>query len=80
MPYTDTMKWEMDHANPKDRMFNDHNGTFLDTFIPDTFSKDYALGTPKQLLSRKFLDEATSCFNYEELVRSWMENPTLFIP
>ena len=58
------MKWELDHDNPKDRIFNDHISTFLVAFNHDTFSKAYALGPPKQLMSRKFLDEATSRFNY----------------
>ena len=25
-----------------------------------------------------FLDEAISCFDYEDVVKSWMENPTMF--
>ena len=74
MTYTDLMKWELDHV------FNDHICTFLATLIPDNFSKAYVLGPPKQLMNRKFLDEATSRFNYEEVEKSWMDNPTLFIP
>ena len=31
-------------------------------------------------MNRKFLDEAISRFDYEDVVKSWMENPTLFIP
>ena len=47
MPYTDKVKWALDHPNPKDRIFNDHIGTFLVAFNPDNFSKAYALGPPK---------------------------------
>ena len=42
------------------------------------FPKACVLGLPKQLLNRMFLDEAISRFDYEDVVKSWMENPTLF--
>ena len=72
------VKWALDHTYPKERVFNDQIGIFLDSFKPDIFAKAYVLGLPKQLLNRKFLDEAISRFNYEDVVKSWMENPTLF--
>ena len=43
------------------------------------FIKAYSLSPPKELLSRKFLDEAASHFNYEHVVKSWMENPSCFL-
>ena len=30
-------------------------------------------------MNRKFLDEAISRFDYEDVVKSWIENPTLFV-
>ena len=79
MPYTYPVKWALNHAKPENRVFNDHIGTFLVAFSPDIFAKAYELEHLKQLRSCKFLVEATSRFNYEEVVKSWMENPTLFI-
>ena len=79
MPYTDARKWALDDANPEERVFNDHIGIFLASFKLDIFSKAYVLRLSKQLLNRKFLDEAISRFDYEDVVKSWMENPTLFI-
>ena len=79
MPYTDTVKWALDHANPEEQVFNDHIGFFLASFKPDIFSKGYGLGISKQLLNYNFLDEVISRFDYKDVVKSWMENPTKFI-
>ena len=78
MPYTDAVKWALDHANPEEWFFNDYISVFVASFRPKNFAKAYGLSAPKQFLSRKFLDEAASCFNYEHVVKSWMENPMLF--
>ena len=72
------MKWALDDANLEEQVFNDHIGIFLASFKPDFFAKDYTLGLLKQLLNRKFLDEEISHFNYEDVVKSWMENPIMF--
>ena len=77
MPYTDAVKWALDDVNPEERVFNDHIGIFLASFKPDIFSKAYAFGPSKQLLNHNFLDEAISHFNYEDVVKSWMENHSL---
>ena len=60
MPYTKPFKWELDHAIPKDRSFDDHTHTQLASFHPDVFARTYALKPPQHLLSSKFLDEAMS--------------------
>ena len=39
MPYTNLMKWELNHANPKDHVFKEHIGTFLAVLNPNIFSK-----------------------------------------
>ena len=52
----------------------------VDSFHPDVFSRDYALGPPKELLTSNFFNESLSRFIYEEVVKSWLEDPTLVIP
>ena len=69
IPYTDPVKWVLDHTKNENHVFNDHIGTFFVVFNPDIFSKAYALGPSKQLLSHKFLDKETSRFDYEEVVK-----------
>ena len=80
MPYMDAVKWELDHAKPKEWVFNDYISIFVASFRPEYFSKAYALSPSKQLLNRKFLDEVVSHFNYEHVVKLWMENPIMFSP
>ena len=64
MPYTDPVKWELDNVKHEDPTFSEHIGTFTAAFNPNTLSKAYALGPPKQLMSHKFLDKAISGYNY----------------
>ena len=78
MPYTDAVKRALTHAKPEERVFNDYIGIYLASFRLEILAKDYSLSPLKRLLSRKFLDEVSSCFNYEQVVKSWMVNPTLF--
>ena len=80
MPYTNPVKWVLDYANPKERSFNDNTHTPVSSFHSDVFSRAYVLGPPRQLLTSKFLDEAITRFNYEEVVKSWMDNKELFVP
>ena len=74
MPYTDPVKQAFDYANPKELSFNDNTDTLVASFHFDVFSRAYALVPPRQLLTSKFLDEAITRFNYEEVVKSWMNN------
>ena len=69
IPYTDPVKLELDHASPKQCSFNDNVNSPIVSFHSDVFSRDYALGPPRQLLTSKFLDEAISLFNYKEVVK-----------
>ena len=73
MPYTYPVKWALDNASPKECSFDDNVHTHVVSFHLDVFSRGQALGPPKHLLTLKFLDEAISRFNYEEVVKSWME-------
>ena len=43
LPYNDVVKWIIDHANPKDRSFNNSTGFPLANFHSDIFVKIYAL-------------------------------------
>ena len=74
MPYTDIVKWELDYDNPKECSFNENTHTPVASFHSDIFARDYALGPPRHILTSKFLDEAINRFNYEEVVKSWMNN------
>ena len=78
MPYTDPVKWALDYENPKECSFNDNTHTPIASFHSDVFAMAYALGPPIQLLTSKFLDEAITRFNYEKVVKSWMNNIELF--
>ena len=80
MPYMDPVKWALDHVNPKRHMFHDRDNTPIDSFHLDVFSRAYALETPKQLLSSKNFKETLSKFNYQEVVKSSLEDTTLVIP
>ena len=44
------------------------------------FARAYALETPKHIFSLKFFDETLAKFNYEQVVKSWLVDPTLVIP
>ena len=78
MPYTDPVKWALDYANPKEHSFNDNTHTPVALFHSDVFSRAYVLGPPRQILTSKFHDEPITRFNYEEVVKSWMNNTELF--
>ena len=80
MPYTDPVKWALDHVDLNQRMFHDIENVSIASFHPDVFERAYALETPKQLFSPKFFDETLTKFNNEQVVKSWMEEPTLAIP
>ena len=70
MRYTDTVKWELFHASPNERYFNDNVNSPVASFHYDVFVRAYALGPPRQLLTLKFLNEAITRFNCEEVVNS----------
>ena len=47
MPYTDLVKWALDHAIPKEWSFDDHTGNPVASFHPDVFARAYALKPPQ---------------------------------
>ena len=77
MAYIDLVKWELDHATPKECSFNDNVNSPVASFHSDVFSRAYALGPLRQRLTSKFIDESISCYNYEEVVKYWMDNKEL---
>ena len=50
MPYTDPVKWALDHVDPKQGIFHDIHNVVIASFHPDVFVRAYALLTPKHLL------------------------------
>ena len=50
------------------------------SFHPDVFARAYALKPPQQLLTDKFLNASMSQFDFEEVIKSLMDNPVEFIP
>ena len=50
------------------------------SFHINVFVIAYALKPPQQLLTAKFLDAAMSKFDFEEVIKSWMDKPAKFIP
>ena len=80
MPYIEPVKWALDHASPKERSFDDHTRTPIASFHPDVFTRADALKPPQQLPTVQFLDVAMPQFDFEEVVKSWMDNPKEFVP
>ena len=68
LPYTDAVKWIVDHANPKDRSF----------FRPKVFTKAYALKTTVQPLNAEFTQYSKTRYNLNEMLKSWMNEPSKF--
>ena len=79
MPYIDPVKWESDHVDPKGHTFHDTDNTIA-SFHHEVFDRPYSLGPPKRILSLKCFKETLSKSNYKEVVKSWLEDPTLVIP
>ena len=69
MPYTEPVKWELDHASLKEQYFDDHAHTQVASFHLDVFARPYALKLP-QLLTAQFLDAAATQFDFDELIKS----------
>ena len=47
MPYTDPVKWELDHIDLNQRMFNDIDNVSIASFGPKVFARAYGLKTLK---------------------------------
>ena len=80
IPYTEPVKWALDHVDLNQRIFNDIDNVSIASFDPDVFSRAYALANPKQPFSLKFFNETLTKLNNEQVVKSCLEDPTLVIP
>ena len=78
LPYNDTVRWIIDHANPKDHSFNTSTGLLLANFRFETFVKIYALKPFMQLLNADFVKAAKSMYNFDQMLKSWMAEPRKF--
>ena len=47
IPYTDAVKWTLNHAKPEEQVLNDYIGVYLALFRPKIFAKDYGLSPSK---------------------------------
>ena len=75
LPYNDVVRWIIDHANPKDRSFNNSIGLLLANFCSETFVKIYALKHFKHLFNADFVKDAKSRYNFDEMLKYWMNEP-----
>ena len=78
--YTYPVKWMVEQVNPKDHYFEDQGHTQLASFHLEVFSKAYTLNPPQQFLNKQFLEDSTTQYNFEEIIKSWMDKPTQFLP
>ena len=49
MPYTNLVKWALDHVDLNQRMFHDIDNVYVTSFNPDVFARDYNLEAPMHL-------------------------------
>ena len=78
LPYNDVIRWIIDHANVKDRSFNNSTGSQLANFRSVNFVRIYALKPYTQLLDVDFVNAAKSKFNFDQMLKSWMTEPRKF--
>ena len=78
LPYNNAVRWIIDHANRKYHSFNNSTGFPLANFCYDIFLKNYALEPFRQLLNVDFIKAARSRYNFDELLKSWMNEPCNF--
>ena len=78
LPYVDTIKWIVDHANPKDQFFNGSAGSQVATFHPDVFTRAYALKPVVQPLNAEFSQPSQTQYNFNKNMKSSMNEPINF--
>ena len=61
-------------------MFNDIDNVCITLFSLEVFARAYGLKTPKQFFLGNYFDKFLSKSKYEQVVKCWMEDPTLVIP
>ena len=78
MPYTYVICRLVEHANPNTRMLRDASKAPLVSFKPEFITGMYSLRTPQWLLTEEFLKKSIPKFNLDELIKSWIDEPTLY--
>ena len=78
IPYTDIIRWLVELVDPNTQMFRDASKSLMVSFKPKFIAGMYSLGTPQQLLIEEFLKKLIPKFNLDELIKSWMDAPTLY--
>ena len=78
LPYNDAVKWIMEQVNPKYHSFNDTAGSQLAIFRPEVFIRAYGLKPARQPLNTEFSQASKTRFNFDEMLKSWMNEPSKF--
>ena len=78
LPYTNAIKWTVDHTNPKDRSLNDSTGSQLATFRLEVLTRAYDLKLAVQPLNIEFSQSSKTSYNFNEILKSWMNEPSKF--
>ena len=78
LPYNEVVKWIVEHADPKSHCLNNSRGLEIANFRPKLFTKAYALKMVRQPLTTEFAQTSKSRFNFEEMLKSWMHQPSKF--
>ena len=78
LPYNDAVKWIVEHADLNSRCLNDSRGLEITNFRPEVFTKAYALKPIRQPLTADFAQTSKNRFNFEEMLKSWMHQPSKF--
>ena len=78
LPCNDVVKWIIEHANRKDRYFNESARSHLMNFHPDVFVKAYGLKPARHPLDADFSKASKSRFNFDEMLKSWMRESSKF--
>ena len=76
--YNEAVKWIVEHVNPKDRFFNDSAGWQLATFCPEVFTRAYGIKLARQPFNTEFAQASKTRFNFDEMLKSWMNEPSKF--
>ena len=55
LPYTDMVKWAIDHLNIEDRIFKNSRGEIMGSFKAEDLAAMYHLPTPQQRYNNKYV-------------------------
>ena len=78
MPYTYVIRWLVELTDPNTHIFKDASRSPLVSFKPEFIAGLYVLRIPEQLLTQEFLKKSIPKFKLDELIKYWMDEPTLY--